>query len=536
MELIYLSDVHDDFDRVKDLLSLTDADVYVISGDLIDKPFYTTEMAVRYRLNQAAFARLRRRLGYADLDAEGFVEAVTSRDDLPGDVKERAREFREETIRGRRVMQQKYKILESVLRRKKRGRVLCLPGNYDMDLQYTSLHERDLHRHWHQLGEVRIAGYGGADVFTPGIPERYTVKYRADRGVSEMVRFLREAAPDVVVTHKPAHGVLDYLVPTGESGSPDLRRFCDESGVILCLTGHLHDQAGFQEVDGTVYLNPSNFGTITTPGGDLSEGGFFYSVEIQGRRLVRMCLRKIVGDGIHDLVVHEPRPGSWSREVLDQERYGAHLRAVGYAADAPPPKTKVRERLLSLMRCFYPGGAGMEGLEGLGGLFSAAAALEGRLGVEVGLDLVGGTGGVGEVVAYVSSSDGDREGLLGAVREGLSNTPGIVVVDVIHLSRVRESIAAGDYECDALQRFAAYRAVGRLVRPGRVPEAEGDLASDPVFRGEIEGTGSAYMEIFLNVAAAVGGLGEFDAVMRELGITPPEAFRRRIAGFIHGRA
>ncbi|MCX7635060.1 MAG: metallophosphoesterase, partial [Syntrophales bacterium] len=168
MEIIYLSDVHDAFDRVKDLLSATDGDCYLIAGDLVDRPFFTATAAAAYRQRQGAFARLRRRLGLRDQTLDQAIAALAIRADIPDTERLQILAFHTETIRGRRVMQQKYKILESILRRKDRATLLCLPGNYDMDLQYTSLHHRDLHRHWYQVGPFRIAGYGGADVFTPG--------------------------------------------------------------------------------------------------------------------------------------------------------------------------------------------------------------------------------------------------------------------------------------------------------------------------------------------------------------------------------
>ena len=40
MRIIYCTDVHGAFERVKDLLYETIADIYIISGDLIDIPFY----------------------------------------------------------------------------------------------------------------------------------------------------------------------------------------------------------------------------------------------------------------------------------------------------------------------------------------------------------------------------------------------------------------------------------------------------------------------------------------------------------------
>ena len=54
-----------------------------------------------------------------------------------------------------------------------------LPGNYDMNLRFTALHERDLHMQWHEISGIKFAGYGGADIWSAGIPERYIVRYHA---------------------------------------------------------------------------------------------------------------------------------------------------------------------------------------------------------------------------------------------------------------------------------------------------------------------------------------------------------------------
>ncbi|MDD2671728.1 MAG: metallophosphoesterase, partial [Syntrophales bacterium] len=149
MKIIYLADIHGAFERVKDLLAATDAQVYIIAGDLIDRPFYTREMSARYRALQSGLSRLQCRLGDEEADLDDFAEDLLKRTDLPGGVLEQAAEYRDATVRARRVLQQKYKILESILFLKGTSQIFCLPGNYDMDLQYTSLHGRDLHRHWH---------------------------------------------------------------------------------------------------------------------------------------------------------------------------------------------------------------------------------------------------------------------------------------------------------------------------------------------------------------------------------------------------
>ena len=48
MKMIYVTDIHGDFEKLKHLLSETVADVYVIAGNLIDIPFYNMETSIRY--------------------------------------------------------------------------------------------------------------------------------------------------------------------------------------------------------------------------------------------------------------------------------------------------------------------------------------------------------------------------------------------------------------------------------------------------------------------------------------------------------
>jgi Icc-related predicted phosphoesterase len=128
-----------------------------------------------------------------------------------------------------------------------------------------------------EAGPLRIAGYGGAGGTTPGIPERYRLTYRAgngiDEGNNEMYRFFKETGPHVIVSHQPAYGIHDFVSPMGETGSLALRRYCDTHSVLLCLTGHLHDEWGVEEESGTVYLNPSHSAKSPVPRTD-PEGVF----------------------------------------------------------------------------------------------------------------------------------------------------------------------------------------------------------------------------------------------------------------------
>src|SRR5512136_1471660 len=149
MRMIYVADIHGAFERVKTLLSETMADVYIIAGDLIDIPFYSMNTAINYHELQSYFHGLRVRMNREGMVIEDFVDEILNSPDLSEEIEEKATKYQQYTIRARRVLQQKYKVLENILAVKQKTPVFCLPGNYDMDLKYTSLHKRDLHLHRH---------------------------------------------------------------------------------------------------------------------------------------------------------------------------------------------------------------------------------------------------------------------------------------------------------------------------------------------------------------------------------------------------
>jgi Icc-related predicted phosphoesterase len=130
---------------------------------------------VKEEISQIKKALTDRGMSKEEMLIEDFVDELLETPDISDDIQELGTQYQEYTIRARRVMQQKYKVLGSIMSTKQRAKVFCLPGNYDMDLKYTALHEHDLHLHWYNLEDLRICGYGGAAIWTPGIPERYVV-------------------------------------------------------------------------------------------------------------------------------------------------------------------------------------------------------------------------------------------------------------------------------------------------------------------------------------------------------------------------
>ena len=150
MKIIYLTDIHGDFERVKNLLSETVAQLYILSGDIIDIPFYNMETSIRYYELQSYFHGLRMSMNEEGKLLEDFVDQLLESPDVTEEIEEKGTKYQQYTIRARRVMQQKYKVLKNIVSMKIKSRVLCLPGNYDMDLKYTALHDNDLHLHWYK--------------------------------------------------------------------------------------------------------------------------------------------------------------------------------------------------------------------------------------------------------------------------------------------------------------------------------------------------------------------------------------------------
>ncbi len=552
MRFIYLTDIHGAFERVRDLLFETIADVYIIAGDLIDIPFYNMDSAVRYWEIQNHFSALQRRMGKKDMVLEDFVDELMETPDLPSDDEEKGTKYQQYTIRARRVMQQKYKVLENMILTKPNSRVFCLPGNYDMDLKYTALHERDLHLHWYQVDNIKIAGYGGADIFTAGIPERYVVKYRAGIGTddrkNEMYLFFKAVKPHIVVSHQPAHGIHDWIAPIGPSGSPALRTFCDNNDVKLCLTGHVHNQWGFAHEENTIYLNPSNFGEVTLLTGDVHEGGFFHQVELDDKGAVSHVLfRKIVEDRIHDVAEYAPENGSWKETIIDSGRHAALKRYENFDARIKKYSHIPEIVLFKEIKQFFKTFQTQETEERLEVLEKALMSIEDRL-EDVAIDVVGSVN-VGQaqpssdidMVIYMrcdmncedmQSNCPMFQDAKALIEEAIGSQYKFEILDCIDLNIVERSIREKNYECEVTQRFVAYRSICRTINYRVIAPIEDMLNEDIEFRMELEGSIRSYFKIFVTNTRYLQSFEKYVNRLKTVGIKLPDSMKRKIRAFL----
>ncbi len=558
MRIIYIADIHGAFDRVGQLLDGTDADVYIIAGDLIDLPFYTMNTAMHYHDLQTYFHGLRRGMDKTADILEDFVDRLMLAPDLPDDIQEKGARFQQYTIRARRVMQQKYKVLENILSLKSYASCFCLPGNYDMDLRYTSLHHRDLHLQRRPAGSLNIGGYGGAGGWTQGIPDRYVLRCRSDHAFSErdreMIRFFEETRPDLIVTHQPAHGFHDQVTPMGETGSAALLNYCETHDVLACLTGHIHEQWGFAESEGTIYLNPSNFGDVAQISGRISEGGFFHEIEIMNNRIERVTYRKLSERGIHDILVYDRREDGWRSRVIDQERYGAHLRGQTYDRQPDSGKHPHPPELSGEVEALYRLSRVDDGHRETDPIGEVIRIMQSGDPFPFALDIVGSandgfcsSGSDVDLVVYqrCGQSDEDKTCFRGSTsdcphfavaREMLRKSIGarfaFSIVDCIDLDHVEKSIRINNYECEMTQRFVVYRAVGRPIHAVPMASTEELLSRNREFRQELEGSIRSYFRIFMTTAGYVQSFSKYESHLNAIGIRLPGAMRARIRAYL----
>ena len=551
MRIIYIADIHGAFDRVKQLLSETVADVYIIAGDLIDIPFYNMATAITYHELQSYFHGLRVRMHKESLTIEDFVDELLDMPNLSAEIEETGTKYQQYTIRARRVLQQKYKVLENILSIKQKAQMFALPGNYDMDLKYTALHERDLHLHWHSMQDLKIAGYGGADIWTPGIPERYVVRYQGsvpfENVHNEMYNFFKAVKPDIIVSHQPAHGIHDRVNQFGTSGSPALRHYCDSNQVLMCLTGHVHMDWGFQMTENTIYLNPSNFGEVTTLTGGVAEGGFFYTIEMDGRQVGKIIFRKLVGDRIHDIADYYPHNGQWRETLVDSERFTALKEGRNFDMQETKYSHIPEVQLYNEIKQFYRTFQTEETEERLEKLEQIARLIEENVHGDIAMDVMGSTNmGLCEntsdidFVVYVRcdrdftgeinscSQYKDAEKIIDTV---LKPKYAFQIMDTIDLNIVEKAIREKDYENEIAMRFVAYRAICRPINYRFIAPVEDLLNQDMEYRSELEGSIRSYFRIFINTSEHTRSFKKYESRIKEIGINLPESVRMKIKAY-----
>lgn len=133
-----------------------------------------------------------------------------------------------------------------------RSKVYAIPGNCD-PLDFPSAISGvavDMHGRATEVGGYRLVGLGGSNItifHSPFELEEEDITDGLEGNCEEGM---------ILMTHAPSYGTLDHI-PSGQSvGSPAITAIVERWHPILALSGHIHEDVGVVERDGTTFVNP----------------------------------------------------------------------------------------------------------------------------------------------------------------------------------------------------------------------------------------------------------------------------------------
>ena len=148
-------------------------------------------------------------------------------------------------------------------------RVLAVSGNCDFSDVDTYLTEEEINlqaRHV-VIDGVAFAGAGGSLPCPAQTPNE-----TSEEGLAHVLKQATDGVADdmpvVLVSHQPPRDTCADKVRSGvHVGSTEVRRFIEQRQPLVCLTGHIHEGRGIDEIGVTKIVNP----------GPLSQGGYAYA-------------------------------------------------------------------------------------------------------------------------------------------------------------------------------------------------------------------------------------------------------------------
>ncbi len=533
MRLIYLTDMHDAFKNLERLLNETHADIYLIGGDLIYSVFPSHAKAWKFIALQEYFQKIRK---MQDREEDLYTIAIdllsANAGGEDGQIRQ-AENYVKLSQEARKRLLTKYDALAETFSRFSEKQIIVIPGNYDMDLDLTPLKDRNLHLRSMEFCGMKISGYGGAAVSTPGVPDHLGVQFREGprKGTffSEPYEFFKKEKPDICLLHQPPYGFLDTLKGQGSVGSVGIRNFIDEEAPKVVFSGHVHEAWGCRYRRGTFFLNPSNFGKYVEIH-QVKKGGYFFDLILESGEFHVATLRKLDSRQILDLADYMLRDGELKKLVLDEYQIN---RLTGQAPRQNHIRSVSRFRRVKQFFLNYETEESRRMIRELRGIYRDI----GSRGMHVAFDLLGSLnfgiadrGSDIDLIVYLRGEEcladpndacsvpQPLKAVFDALRDGLME---IEVCDSLDLDRVEKAIRNEDSNDTHLQRFAFYRSICRPVNLRLIKEVESLLLDKPAFRRKLAAMVREYIRIMISSFRHIYSFKKYQTRLIEKGIRMP---------------
>jgi Icc-related predicted phosphoesterase len=546
MKIIFASDIHESYKNLKKLFCMTDADLYIIGGDLLYSAFPSWELAERYtEMQQRIYSwGLSRGMTGTRFSMARLMIASPETSSIGQAL---AKEFLRLTDLAQSTMLQKYRRVAKIFSASGKTDIITIPGNYDMDLRETALAPWNLHLQTRTINGITFAGYGGAPVFTPGIPDNLRVAFNEhmQNGMleSEPYDFFSRVQPDAIVLHQPAYGYLDKLSTYGSIGSIGVRDYVERSDVRLVLSGHMHDDWGAVFHGGKIFLNPSNFGRVVEIH-RIKKGGYFTEFTMDGNKFTGGMLRQIDGGAVHDVEQCTMRNRKFRLLVIDLKRYR-------YLSNIKKRQKHIRAiRLFNTLRGFfqkYETEATRTRIQALE-KFCRKLHEEGH---DIAFHLLGSLNfGMATEASDLDTVLYFRDPALAVPDDVSYPVPDYVharleelkdsgidlsICDCLNLARIEEAIISQDVRNMLLQRFIFYYGTCRCVNAELIKEVENLLINKQPFRFVVEGELAEVFRMMIGSFRHSYSFKKYQIRLHEKGLTVPPYIEEKIWEYLEYR-
>ena len=133
-----------------------------------------------------------------------------------------------------------------------KGTTYAVPGNCDPQgtLEYIERNAISLHLRKEVVGGHVLGGIGGSNPTIFDTPNELS-----EEEIMKQLRPIMEKGL-VLVLHCPPFGTLDMPFSGKHVGSVSIQKLVEEFKPRIVLSGHIHEDRGIVERDGTIFMNP----------------------------------------------------------------------------------------------------------------------------------------------------------------------------------------------------------------------------------------------------------------------------------------
>ncbi|MFW5863054.1 MAG: nucleotidyltransferase domain-containing protein [Spirochaetota bacterium] len=538
MNIIFCTNIHGSFAEVYTLMRETVADVYILSGRLIDRAFYSRELDRQLDSLRNEVIKTGSIKNMDDKSPVTLAEHISKGTGFTDQQRETASKFITLHTRATHSITRKYEMFDGVLSTKPHVTAFILPGEKG-ELAGTSLEKRNIHNIVHALNKFDILGY----TISPSLD-------KPDHVIKELSVKKKKGSPDSQTNMAVFSLPHDYTVDTADTKHPVpgiIMNFCNETDADICLFNYPGYGFTVYMNEGTLYVAPPHFGGHPRSDGSYVEGGYFYDLEFDQEIIKRIILRKLVRDRVYDLSEYLPSGNSLHETVIDQHRHECMKNNVQCDTlterHTPVPEIRRFKDIRNFFRMYQTEETDRKVTKLARSLESLSDEIP-----DAAIDIVGSVNlGLAQessdvdLVLYICSDEEacydedqlcDRFDEVGKeIRTTLRGDVDIEVIDNINLNRVMDSIRKDDVECPALQRFVVYRSICRPVNYRVIAPVEDMLNENIKLRIEIEKIMAEYLQVIGTTKDTTRSFSKYQSRIRSLGVDIPEVLQKKIVQF-----